>query len=455
MTTRVRILYVDDEPAYCRIFRSGLRRDPRFIVETATSGDEALNKFKSFRADIVLTDLLMPFMDGIELMVRLKEQRPDLFVLILTGVDSTSETVRAMKAGAYDYLLKPFDFDMVMHTIEKILAHRQAFADHVADPQDEPQDFRFENIIGQDQKMFEIFEMISQVARTEANVLITGESGTGKELIAAAIHAKSARKDKPYIQVNCAALTETLINSELFGHVKGAFTGAATSKKGYFEYADGGTIFLDEIGDIPIATQVALLRVLELGTFQRVGGSETIRVDVRLICATNRDFREAIRNKLFREDLYYRINVVSIHAPPLRERLSDIPLLATYFLEKYCTQNNKVIRHLTPAAMKLLKNYSWPGNVRELANVIERAVIFCNQDELSVEHLPDELQQSVSSSEPVVVTLASHALAKAEETLIRKVLDEKNWNLKQAAAELEIARGTLYGKIEKYRIHRT
>ncbi|MFO7578488.1 MAG: sigma-54 dependent transcriptional regulator [Pelovirga sp.] len=454
MSSPIRILFVDDEPAYRRIFQSRLRRDQRFLVETAGGGEEALQTLKQFSADIVLTDLKMPFMDGIELLERIKEQRPEVFVLILTGIDSTSEAVRAMRSGAYDYLLKPLDLDMVMHTIEKILAHRKAFAGHVSMREGDQTDYRFENIIGQDQKMFEIYEMISQVSQTQANVLITGESGTGKELIAEAIHAHSARREQPFLQVNCAALTDTLINSELFGHEKGAFTGATATKRGYFERANGGTIFLDEIGDIPIATQVALLRVLELGTFQRVGGSETLRVDVRLICATNRDFSEAIRKKLFREDLYYRINVVSLHAPPLRERQSDIPLLANYFLEKYCVRNKKPRLRIANSASQMMKSYPWPGNVRELANVVERAVIFCKGPEITEEHLPAELKKLLPTAEPITLSLPSNTLAAAEATLILKVLEEKNWNLKQAAAELDIARGTLYGKMEKYGINK-
>lgn len=454
MNQVIRILFVDDEPAYCRIFKSHLRRDRRFAVETAGNGEEALTRLETFAADIVLSDLKMPFMDGVALLERIKAQRPEVFVLILTGIDSTSEAVRAMKAGAYDYLLKPLDMEMVMRTIEKILAHRKAFAAHVTEEDRVLPGYRFENIIGQDQKMFEVFEMISQVSRTDANVLITGESGTGKELIAEAIHARSDRRDKPFLQVNCAALTETLINSELFGHEKGAFTGASIQKRGFFERASGGTIFLDEIGDIPIATQVALLRVLELGTFQRVGGSDTVRVDVRLICATNRDLTEAIREKLFREDLYYRINVVSLHAPPLRERRSDIALLANYFLEKYGARNNKQVLRIAKATLDCLTQYAWPGNVRELANVIARAVIFCNGAELLPEHLPTDLTSYRPVADKVTLNLPSTSLAQAEATLIRQVLQDKNWNLKQAAAALDIARGTLYGKMEKYGIEK-
>ena len=300
--------------------------------------------------------------------------------------------------------------------------------------------------------MFEIYEMINQVAQTSATVLITGESGTGKELIASAIHAKSTRKDKPFIQINCAALAEGLISSELFGHEKGAFTGAVSRKKGLFEQASGGTLFLDEIGDISPTTQVSLLRILELGTFQRVGGSETIKADVRLICATNRDLAAAAREKQFREDLYYRLNVVSLQAPPLRDRKSDIPLLAQHFLERYCTINNKQIQGFTRDAMQLLCGYDWPGNCRELANIIEHAVIFSRSNVLDKDNLPAQIRPAEGHTASLTLNLTSSTLAEAEEALIQKVLEETNWNLKKAAETLDIARGTLYGKMEKYQL---
>jgi transcriptional regulator with PAS, ATPase and Fis domain len=290
------------------------------------------------------------------------------------------------------------------------------------------------------------------VAQTDATVLITGESGTGKELIANAIHAGSARHEKPFIPVNCAALTATLINSALFGHEKGAFTGATERKTGFFEVASSGTIFLDEIGDIPMQTQVALLRVLELGTFQRVGGSETIQVDVRVICATNKDLSLAIREKDFRDDLYYRINVVSLNAPPLRARKSDIPLLADFFLDKYRRRSAKSINGISGPAMSLLCDYSWPGNVRELANSIERAVVFCETRNILPEHLPENIRDEAKKN--FLLTLRDTSLASAEAALIRKVLEEKAWHLTQAAEALGIARGTLYGKMEKYHIHK-
>lgn len=449
MSATTRILFVDDEPTYCRIFRTRIGADPQLQIETATSGDEALARLESFPADIVFADMNMPFMDGIELLTEIKDRFPQIFVIMLTGDDATSQVVKAMKAGAYDYLLKPMDLEMVKHAIQTILNHKAAVQSGSSTHYSRGESVCFENIIGQDRKMFEIYEQISQVAQSMATVLITGESGTGKELIAAAIHAKSPRKHKPFIQINCAALAEGLISSELFGHEKGAFTGAIARKKGFFEQASGGTLFLDEIGDISPTTQVSLLRILELGTFQRVGGSETIKADVRLICATNRDLAAATREKLFREDLYYRLNVVSLQAPPLRERKSDIPLLANYFLERFSVINNKKINGFTQDAMALLCAYNWPGNCRELANIIEHAVVFCRTESITRKFLPAQLKTTESHTVSESYG-APPTLAEAERALIKKVLEESNWNLKMAAETLDIARGTLYGKMEKY-----
>ncbi|MDD2500863.1 MAG: sigma-54 dependent transcriptional regulator [Geobacter sp.] len=454
MSATTRILFVDDEPAYCRIFRTRIGVDPLFQIETANSGDEALARLQTFPADIVFADMNMPLMDGIELLTEIKNRYPNIFVIMLTGDDATSQVVKAMKAGAYDYLLKPMDLEMVKRSIQTILDHKAALQSGRSERCSQGENFCFENIIGQDRKMFEIYEMINQVAQTSTTVLITGESGTGKELIAAAIHAKSNRSAKPFIQVNCAALTEGLISSELFGHEKGAFTGAIARKKGLFEQASGGTLFLDEIGDISPTMQVSLLRILELGTFQRVGGNETIKADVRLICATNRDLAAAAREKLFREDLYYRLNVVSLQAPPLRERKSDIPLLANYFLERFSTLNNKQISSISPAAMEQLCNYNWPGNCRELANVIEHAVVFCRNKSLGADNFPTHLRDHSVQPTAASPDTASPTLADVERALIEKTLEESHWNLKKAAKTLDIARGTLYGKIEKYQLHK-
>lgn len=445
---KTRILYVDDEAAWRRIFCRELRDDSRFIIQTAAGGAEALHILADYRAEIVLSDLSMPEMDGIALLQEIHRRYPDTFVLILTGVDSSSEAVRAMKAGAYDYILKPFDATSLQMQLEKILRHRQLLHGDRSDGEGEAQ---FENLVGQDPAMYELFEFIRRVAATDATVLIRGESGSGKELIAAAIHNRGKRRDKVFIPVNCAALTESLIGSALFGHEKGAFSGATKRQIGFFEQADGGTIFLDEIGDIPMPTQIALLRVLELGTFQRVGGTETKQVDTRIICATNKDLEAAIGAKTFREDLYYRLNVVTLRAPPLRDRQSDVPLLSQYFLRKFSREHGKPLTAINPALLTLLSAYPWPGNVRELANAIERAVVFCDGAELRPEHFPAELRQPPPSG-AFNLTLTSSALPGIESEVIRKVLEAKHWNLSQAAEALGIARGTLYGKIKSYGI---
>lgn len=441
---KIHILYVDDEPSYCRLFRRSMIDDERFRISTAESAAETLTLLEHTPVDIVFTDLLMPRMGGIELLEQIHQHNPDIFVLIATGVDSTAEAVRAMKAGAYDYILKPLDMEMVRRQLDRIVQHQQLLHETSLDSNKK---FRFENLVGRDQAMFELFGKIRQVAQTDTTVLIHGESGTGKELIAEAIHARSPRCDEPFIRVNCAALTENLINSALFGHEKGSFTGADSRKMGLFEAANAGTIFLDEIGDIPVQTQVALLRVLELGNFQRVGGTATVQVNTRIICATNRDLADAIKQKTFREDLYYRINVISLTAPALRERTLDIPLLANFFLERYRCQTAKNIIGISKSAMSLLTNHHWPGNVRELANTIEHAVVFCQNRHITPENLPDQLRSSGPSN--FSLTLHNSSLESAEATLIHSVLQQQDWHLTKAAAALGIARGTLYSKIEK------
>ena len=453
MSSTTKLLFVDDEGPIRRLFRRVMGQDENVLLETASDGKEALKKLKTFPADIVITDVKMPNMDGLTLLEEIRISYPDIFVVIVTGYGTIEDAVKAMKAEAYDYILKPFDFDVIRMVIEKITGQKRILEKSIFFGKERRKGYRFENIIGQDPKMFEIFQKIMDVADTNATVLITGESGTGKELIADAIHFRSPRRSEPLIRVNCAALTETLINSELFGHEKGAFTGAIAQKKGHFELADGGTIFLDEIGDVPIPTQISLLRVLESGTFQRVGGTRTLKVDTRVICATNKDLAHAVKEKLFREDLFYRINVVPIHMPPLRERKSDIPLLTNHFLKKYCTETRKNILGISRAAMNILYRYDWPGNVRELANIIENAVIFCKGRELIPANLPEELRKG-SQTKEFALRLPFRSLPLAEATMIHKILDETNWNLKQAAELLSIARGTLYSKIKKYGIKR-
>ena len=454
MTTQTKILFVDDEKHIQVRFQGAMKKNKTVVTKTASSGKEALEKLERFSADIVITDIRMPHMDGYALLRQIKKRYPQIFVVVISAYSSIENAVKAMKMGAYDYIPKPFDFDIVKLLIDKIAGHKRAIEPGI--PHSEERRYkkhRFENIIGRDQKMFNIYETIAQVAPSKASVLITGESGTGKELVAEAIHFRSPRRNKPFIRVNCAAFSESLITSELFGHEKGAFTGAFKDKKGYFELADKGTIFLDEIGDIPMQTQISLLRVLDMGTFQRVGGNRTLKIDTRVICATNQDLSQVIREKLFRQDLFYRINVVAIHVPPLRDRKNDIQLLANYFLEKQRKVTGKPVARVSMGAFKVFTQYDWPGNVRELANAIERAVILCNGREIKPEHLP-EVMKSYQKDKNLVLQLPSKSLHLAEKTLIRKVLLENNWNLKQAAKELEIARGTLYSKMSKYGIEK-
>ena len=443
-----KILFVDDEESICDLFCRIMDQEP-LVIETAANGREALEMLRTFPADIVITDMNMPVMDGMELLKELKLRHPDIFTIVITGYGSVEDAVTAIKAGAYDYILKPFDFAAITLLIKKIAAHKEILERHSTDKEDRRRDFRFENIIGQHPSMYEIFQKIEDVAGSDATVLITGETGTGKDLIAKEIHYRGHRKTGQFLDLNCGAISESLVHSELFGHEKGAFTGAVSLKKGYFEMADKGTLFLDEIGDVPLSVQVALLRCLEQGTFQRVGGTRTLHADVRIVCATNRPLAELVTKNRFREDLFYRINVVPIHIPPLRGRKTDIPLLANHFLQKYSKKNRKQDLKISHAAMENLVLYRWPGNIRELTNVIENAVIFCKGKEILPDHLPQALRASIRQTD-FDLKLSSRSLSHAEEILIRNVLRETDWNLKQAATSLGIARGTLYSKIKKY-----
>lgn len=442
------ILYVDDEPNYCRLFSRLLADKDEYTVHTAESGTEALEIISDHKIDVVFTDLLMPNMNGIELVERIKNINPDIFIIVLTGLDSAIEAVKAIKAGAYDYILKRLDSEMIEKCLENVSEYMQKSAELKREG-----DIGFGKLVGRSKPMLQMYEQINKVADTDAAVLICGESGTGKELIAEEIHARSSRKNNTFIKANLAALSEGLINSTLFGYEKGAFTGASSRKKGLFEAASGGTIFLDEIGDIPAQTQVALLRILEQQSFQRVGGTEDVNIDVRVICATNKNLEAEVRNKKFREDLFYRINVVSVTAPSLRERQSDIPLLSEYFLQKYCFDSGKNIELIEPSTIKALCRYSWPGNIRELSNTIKHAVIFCNSRTIGLSHLPESVVSDKNSS--FSVTLSRSSLESAEETLIRSVLEQTGWNLSKTAEALNIARGTLYSKLKKLDIKRT
>jgi len=418
-----------------------------YLVATARNGLEALEKLKERYFNIAIVDLKMPKMGGMELLEVMKERYPQTLVVILTGYGTIKNAVEAMKKGAHSYLIKPFRPDEIILIASKITEEENLREENRFLRQELE---KKEEIITQNKKMRRLKELIEQVARTEATVLITGETGTGKELVARSIYQNSPRKKNLFVKVNCAALAEGVLESELFGHERGAFTDAYIQKKGRFELADRGTLFLDEIGDIPLATQVKLLRVLQEGEFERVGAEETIKVDVRIIAATNQNLPQAIREKRFREDLFYRLNVVNLELPPLRERREDIPLLAQYLLRKH-GRLNKQVEGISKEALDCLISYSWPGNIRELENTIERAVILAKEPLIKKEDLSLP-SGDIVSLDKASFSLGSKSLRKVERNLLATVLEETKWNLSKAAQILEISRTTLYSKIKKHKL---
>jgi len=437
-----RILIVDDEASIRESLWEWLK-DIGYSVSTASNGSEALQLAQRETPDIIIADLVMPGMDGIELTKRVKELSPDIPIIIITAYGSIATAIAAIKEGAYDYIEKPFCPERVELVIKKLVEHQKLIKENISLRQKLEDRYRFENIIAKSNRMQQIFEMVKVIAKSNATVLITGESGSGKELIARAVHNLSPRKDKPFVAISCAALSETLLGSELFGHEKGSFTGAIAQKKGKFEYANKGTLFLDEIGDISPNTQVHLLRVTEEKEFTRVGGNEPIKVNVRIISATNKDLKKAVAQGQFREDLYYRLNVVTIDLPPLRERREDIPLLAEHFLKKFSLENQKEIAGFAPEAKEFLLKYHWPGNVRELENAIERAVILAKD---SLVTLADLAYQNL----PLAPVSSDKSLKELEKSHILSVLRQTKGNLSQAAKILGITRMTLYNKVKTH-----
>ena len=443
MKRKAKILVVDDEA----IIRDSLRdwlSDGGYQVFTAENGHQALEIIEKERLWIVIADLVMPGMDGIELMKRGKEINPNIEVIIITAYGSIATAIAAMKEGAYDYIEKPFCPERAELLVKKLVEHQGLIEENISLHQKLEERYRFENIIAKSPKMQQVIEVIKIVAKSNATVLITGDSGTGKELVARAIHSQSHRHGKPFIAVSCAALPESLLESELFGHEKGSFTGAYTQKKGKIEIANRGSLFLDEIGDMSANIQVHLLRVLEEKEFTRVGGNELIKVDVRVISATNKELKKAVASGQFREDLYYRLNVVTIELPPLRERKEDIPLLAQHFLKKFTVENQKEITGFSPEATDFLLKYEWPGNVRELENAIERAVILAKNSYIEVADLPRENVLLAHSAPP------GRSLKEIERERILNVLDETSKNYSEAARILGISRVTLYNKLKAY-----
>jgi DNA-binding NtrC family response regulator len=441
------VLVVDDE----KNIREGLAKLldlEGYRTFAAADGKEALASLERGDIDLIVTDLKMPNLPGEELLKQAQSASPGLPVIILTGHGTIESAVQAMKQGAYDYLTKPVDMGRLTLLVSRALAEWEVKRQYREALRELQKRNQFSNIIGKSNAMKKIFEVVQLVSASRASVLITGESGVGKEMIADAIHYDSERKDKPVIKVHCAALSESLLESELFGHERGAFTGAVARRRGRFELAHRGTIFLDEIGEISPTVQIKLLRVLQEHKFERVGGEETIEVDVRVIAATNRDLKEAISKGEFREDLYYRLNVVNIHIPPLRERIEDIPLLISSFLTEFAKANSKSIEGIDTRARTALYNYSWPGNVRELRNCIESAVVMCRGGQITVEDLPPHIH--ASGDKNFVRIALGQPLAEAEREIIRGVLLQQNGNKTRAAELLGIGRKTLHRKIQEY-----
>jgi len=445
---KLTILVADDEKNIREGLREALALDGYDVV-LAADGKEAWDAVSKGDIDLVITDLKMPHMSGEDLLRNISSQFPTVPVIILTGHGTIESAVQAMHDGAYDFLTKPVNLDRLSLMAKRALGNRELALQNRAMQEELERRSQFASIIGKSAEMKQVFEMVRQVAPSRSSVLITGESGSGKEMIAEALHYNSPRKDKPFIKVHCAALSETLLESELFGHEKGAFTGAIMRKRGRFELAHMGTLFLDEIGEINQNVQIKLLRVLEDKKFERVGGEETIEVDVRVIAATNRDLKAAIAAGSFREDLYYRLNVVNIHIPPLRERKEDIPLLAASFLKEFSQENGRNIEGIDPKARLALYNYSWPGNVRQLRNSLESAVVLCKGSMITLEDLPPNVRGDTGADDYLRVPVGT-TLADVEKEVIRTTLGREGGNKSRTAEILGIGRKTLHRKIEEY-----
>ncbi len=453
-----RILAVDDEENLLH-FLSKLLKGEGYRVEVARTGGEALEKAKEADFDLAILDLKLLDMDGMAVLRAFKEMAPEANVVMITAYGSIESAVEAMKAGAYDYLVKPFRAEEILKAVEKALEQRRLRREVQHLRREVERRYSFENIVGKSKAMQEVFRQIERVAASKSTVLIMGESGTGKELVARAIHHRSHRRNGPFVVIDCGAIPENLQESELFGHIKGSFTGAVSTKRGLFEEADGGTLFLDEVGDLSGPSQAKLLRVLQEGTIRRVGETKTVQVDVRVIAATNKDLAELVQEGRFREDLYYRLNVVPIHLPPLRERREDIPLLVEGFIRRYAVEAKKGVRRISPSAMDLLISYPWPGNVRELENVIERAVLFSEGEVIGEELLPQEVclqGEAIRLQVPDAPLCLKEAVEKmsqeVEKGLIERALGRTGGNRSAAARLLGISRRALLYKMKTYGI---
>jgi DNA-binding NtrC family response regulator len=454
------ILVVDDEMIVCESCKRILEEDG-YEVETALSGKEAFEKMRQHPFDIVITDLKMPGIDGMEVLKTFRKEYPDTIVIMITGFSTVETAVEAMKLGAFDYIPKPFTPDEVSIVVKKAVEKKSLLLENIYLRQELQEKYGFHNIVGKSKKMQEIYRIIAKVAMTDSTVLIFGQSGTGKELIARAVHFNSPRRDKQFVSVDCAVLSENLLESELFGHIRGSFTGAVTTKPGLFEVADGGTVFLDEVGNISLAIQAKLLRVLQEREFTPVGGTKAKKVDIRLIAATNKDLEKMIKEEVFREDLYYRLNIVPITLPSLKERQEDIPLLAVHFLKKYAEEMGKTIKGFTPEVMERLIKYSWPGNVRELENVIERTVVMMDEEMIRIEHLvlPDQqekgrIEEHVPTTSEELKEIKKHIREKAveevERAFVLQALERNHWNVTRAAEEVGMLRPNFQALMRKY-----
>jgi DNA-binding NtrC family response regulator len=446
MDKNMRIMVVDDEMIVRESFLHWFRKYGHH-TEVAASGFEALEKLERAPFDILLVDIKMPGMNGIELLAKVKEEYPDTIVIIITAYGSIETAVDAMKMGAADYLLKPFKPEQLSLVMEKVIHQKRLISEYRYLKGRLEEITRFDNIIGRSQPMQEVFEIIPEVARSDSSILIVGETGTGKELVAKAIHAKSKRAQLPFVAINCGAIPDNLLESELFGHQKGAFTGAVHARKGFLEVVSGGTLFLDEIGEISQKMQVDLLRVLEEKKILRIGDRQPINVDFRLISATRRDLERDVAEGRFREDFFYRINVIMLYVPPLRKRKDDIPLLVEHFLNKYSQQTAKPVDHVTGETMRLLQSYDWPGNVRELENAVERAVVLAKARTLRPEDFAFLRSSPQAPERP-------RSLKELERLHIQEVLEDCDWNVTKAGKVLDINRVTLHKMIKRFGLKR-
>jgi DNA-binding NtrC family response regulator len=447
------ILIVDDARSTLRALEVILRREG-YTVLTAASGEDGLTYIEQHEVDLLLCDVKMPKMDGLTVLRQVKAQDVGIAVVMMSGHADISTAVSAMKEGAFDYLVKPFGEDEVLRVVQKALAMRALVVENLLLKRQVRDQFARAHVIGSSPAWNHVYQMVQQVAPSQATILLTGESGTGKELIAGLLHRLSPRAERPFIVLNAAAMPATLLEAELFGYEKGAFTGALQRKPGHFELADGGTLFLDEIGDMPFEVQAKLLRVLQDGTFKRLGGLNTLRVNVRVVAATNKELAKEVAAERFRQDLYYRLNVITIHLPPLRERLQDVPLLAAHFLQKYARENRKEIAAIQQEAIEHLMAYGWPGNVRELENVIERAVVLTKGSTVTLEDLYLEEQQEKAplNTNEYFVLPAKSTLAQIEREAIIQALRHTEGNREATARLLNIGPATLYRKFKEYQI---